>query len=510
MEVTLISTDSSITANGLRVFASMLKKSKVRCNCIFMIPPERNGASKSLYPEKSIEQACRIAANSDIVGVSSVSISSRHAIEVLNAVKESTRALTVWGGIHATTMPEECIKFADVVCIGEGEGAFLDLVNAMLKRRPITRIKNLWVNKNGKVFRNPARNLLENLDSLPFPSFDLDKSHVLEGDALVCFEERHLGGKYLVSGSRGCPHSCTYCCNALLQKLYLNKGKSVRFRSIENLILELEQAVKKFPSINEIIFTDDVFIIRPKEELEKFSMLYREKIRLPFQYYVSPLTISEEKLKILVGAGQTKLAMGIQSGSERVNFEVYKRFTSREKILHSAEIIHKYSGNMCYPPVYDLIIFNPYERAEDVIESIRTVSEIRPPFVISAYILAFFPGTELYCNALSEGKISNDSIFALDYLGFNGIISIQRPDRYLNSLVYLMSGRASERIIGAIPRFMLGFLTNRKVVAFNEKFPFIYLAVLFIVIQKRTLPKKILGLMPSGIKKAIKLAFGRK
>ncbi|MDO8647817.1 MAG: radical SAM protein [Candidatus Diapherotrites archaeon] len=507
MEVTLISTDFSVISFGIRVFSAILKQNGIACNCIFLPPPKRIAFSSSLYPKECLEQVCKIASNSGVVGVSCVSLSSKHAIEVLNAIKEKTNAFTMWGGIHATTNPEECINFADAVCIGEGEGAFLELVKALEKRKPVTKIKNLWV-KNGKsVFKNEVRELIHDLDSLPFPSFDSERNFVLEGKELVPFEERHLGGKYFVSGSRGCPHSCTYCCSGLLNKLYLNKGKSVRFRSIESIINELELAVKKFPSICEIIFTDDVFIVRPKEELKKFAFLFKKKVRLKFQYYVSPLTLSEEKLKILLSAGSSRVVMGIQSGSERVNFEIYKRFTSKQKILQSAEIMSRHASQMYFLPVFDFILLNPYEREDDIIESIKTISELKLPFVIDSYILAFFPGTELYVNALSDGTINNNSIFALDYLAFDGLVSLNRPNKYLNSLVFLMSGKATEKKIGALPRNWLKFLTSKKTVAFNEKFPFFYIIVLFLIVQKRTLLKKLLELMHPSLRAAIKKVF---
>ena len=90
---------------------------------------------------------------------------------ITQEIKKHMNTIVVWGGIHAIIAPEECIKYADIVCIGEGEYPMRELADTVRLNKEICGIKNLWIKQNNSIEKNEMRPLHENLDELPFLNF---------------------------------------------------------------------------------------------------------------------------------------------------------------------------------------------------------------------------------------------------------------------------------------------------------------------------------------------------
>ena len=201
------------------------------------------------------------------------------------------------GGIHPTIRQEESLEHADIVCVGDGEEAILELVTRMGKAEPYTDIRNLGFKKNGTVIKNPPRSLPHNLDIYPIPDYSLDDQHIMyEGkirpltyDLMKTYLENGTVSQYLrkigyqTMTDRGCPHKCSYCNISNQKEMYDEMGsKYFRARSVENFINELVEIKEMFPFIEAIQFFDDTFFARPVHEIEEFSRGYKEKVGLPF------------------------------------------------------------------------------------------------------------------------------------------------------------------------------------------------------------------------------------
>ena len=135
------------------------------------------------------------------------------------------------------------------------EESIVDFVNYLNNHEPMNKIPGLsyWV--NGKKVHNPNASPIKNLDDLPFPNFALIKGYEVE---------RRV---YPIQCSRGCPYNCEYCSVTLLF------GRRVRFRSVKNVMDELERAEPKAePKV--VFFCDDNFFVNPNYVEE----LLREKI----------------------------------------------------------------------------------------------------------------------------------------------------------------------------------------------------------------------------------------
>ena len=126
------------------------------------------------YTLLELNQLFRLCKDSQLIGINSYASTSHRAEGIISFLKNNTNIPIVYGGVHVTISPENSIKISDIICVGEGEGAIIDLANAIKNNNSINKIKNLWIKKENKIIRNPVRNIIDDIDSLPLPDYDLE------------------------------------------------------------------------------------------------------------------------------------------------------------------------------------------------------------------------------------------------------------------------------------------------------------------------------------------------
>jgi len=175
-------------------------------------------------------------------------------------------------GPHPTFYPDLANEsYLDAICVGEGEGAILDLVNALEAGQDITKIKNLIVKRDGEIFKNDLRPLISNLDAIPFPDRTIYEKYSF-------FRKRKI--RHLIT-ARGCPFKCSFCFNKLYNEMYHGKGEELRRRTPRNVIEEIKKLKQETPKLKHIFFLDDTFIIT-QSWLDQFVEIYRKEVNLPF------------------------------------------------------------------------------------------------------------------------------------------------------------------------------------------------------------------------------------
>ncbi len=443
MKFTLISPYPDFRTYGLRSISTFLRRKGVEVSTIYLL---RN--YNTLYRKETLDRLIDLASDSDLIGVSLMSNYFMNAAQIAGAIKEKFDTPVVFGGVHPTVAPRECLEHCDIAVIGEGEETLLELLRARAEGRPLRNIPGAWVKDGGKIFENKTRPLLP-IEELPSIDNDFSADYVLSGDRITALNDKNLKrfmtSDYMTLTSFGCPFSCSYCINNRLNRMY---GGKIRFRKIDDVISELVSAKDRMPFIRQVTFDDDAFIRRELDELREFARRYRAEVNLPFFVSgVNPLFVTEEKIKLLVDAGMNRIKMGIQSGSERIK-ELYNRPVPNEKIVESAKIIRRHRKSLVLT-AFDLILDNPFETAGDIRETIELLTKLPAPFTLNLSSLTFFPGTELYEKAVAVGFVKNNTEDVYRKL-YHGV-----DHTYLNFVILLFT-------IGKVPSCLLKVLLAGK------------------------------------------------
>jgi radical SAM superfamily enzyme YgiQ (UPF0313 family) len=307
----------------------------------------------------------------------------------------------IWGGIHPIINPEDAITAdVDAICTGEGEFAFAELFDSLQRGQDNTSVKNFWFKRGDEVIQNHFLPLMTapEMESLPFPLYREKEKIYRPGQG---FDDIALGDyvandglSYTTLWSIGCPFHCTYCGNT---KFIANdpKYKRIRHPSAHYIVEQVKDARRRFPHLSQVSFHDDSFMAIGYDQLEEFAVLWKQELDIPFAVYgVIPNYVKQEKFELLTWAGMNRIRMGIQSGSEHI-LEFYKRPSPPEKIRAAGQVIGSFAPKYHLPPAYDLIVDNPIETRQDVIDTLQVIYDMPRPYTLFIYSLKVIPNTEL-------------------------------------------------------------------------------------------------------------------
>lgn len=342
--------------------------------------------------------AARIAREKpDLVAFSIVSDYYRWACAVARELKTISDVPIVFGGIHVTALPRRTIQnpFVDYAVVGEGEGALLDLAQALDSGGDDTHIANVWCKSNAKIIENAPRPPIADLDSIPFP----DKNIFTEQVPVY----REI---YYVMTSRGCPYSCTYCCNSLLNKMYGGRN-FLRKRRVESVIEELVLAAKENP-FQMVFFLDDDFL-SDREWLEEFIRMYKTDIGTIFRCIGSARHIDNEVAALLADAGCKRIQIGIQTWNENLKRDVCRRYETNEQIVKACNAVKKAGIYLDVDHIFGL----PLHEEADYIEAVRHYTRIQPDH-INCFWMRYYPGTEIINVARDHNLLSDLDMEAIE------------------------------------------------------------------------------------------------
>ncbi len=426
---------------------------------------EREGHIMQM-PQTMVADLVGLCEDIDFIGVSFLTSMFDVAVQATRALQMDRPDRPIaWGGFHPTTMPQQGLDFVDIVCVGEGDTALLELADRMEAGEDYFDVRNFWFKKpDGKVVGNPHRPLVQDLDSLPFQDYTFeddwswseDEQNMVRLDwptfleRMPRYTDRNGDMRYTYKTmiTRGCPHKCSYCGVAFNHDLYKDQ-KYLRRRSVEHMVAEIKEVTRRFPEVGLIHFQDDVFFSTSNEEIRKFSDVWQKEVGLPFRAQCSPTTINEEKYSALIDAGLCFTELGIQTGSSET-MRMYKRGMTNEQLLKAVNIISKY-GDKIQIPDYHMILDNPWESTEDVMKGLRLLWTLPPPYNLLPSSLVPYPGTEFYHKAIEDGFVTDEynQIYRKEFHSPNG--------SYLNFLFFMT-------LFNGLPKEVVQFMAREPFV----------------------------------------------
>jgi len=335
----------------------------------------------------------------DLVAITATTPQFPFAVKYAQWVKEASSCLVICGGAHPTLAPDEVISNPafDVICLGEGEQPLLEYVHALSEGNDRFDIENLWFRNNGRIIKNKMRPLQQDLDTLPFPyrKFDSELRVSRVGDIMA---------------GRGCPYKCTYCCNNSFKMLHGKSDSYVRYRSVENVLQEIEALISCY-HVNSFDFHDDTFTLKRKW-LSEFCKQYSSRFSLPFVCNGRPETLKRDVLRMLKEAGCKMVRIGVESGNERIRKDVLGRNISNGDLLR---VFNEAKDLGLQTSAFNMMGI-PGETVEHLQETIDFNKKLNPSRAVVSVFYPY-PLTRLHEKCLQNGMISNIKKYSHTDLG---------------------------------------------------------------------------------------------
>ncbi len=336
----------------------------------------------------------------DVIGFSVVTNQYKYAIEIAREIKSCIDRPIVFGGIHPTMAPMDVLqeKVVDCVCVGEGEGAFLEY----LQKGTAKGVLNMGYRDGQRIVLEPLRPYTD-LQQLPPKDYDL-----FDFQGMIDAKDGWVG---ILSG-RGCPFRCTYCLNHKIIKMYKNSGhlprEYIRRESVGRVLGEIEYLLTHYKRIKMFIFDDDIFTL-DKKWLREFSEGYRKLTNTGFVCNAHVRFFDDEVARCLKEAGCRIVKFGLESGSDNLRRDVLHRFMTNRDIESAFAAAHKYGLHTSAFVMIGL----PCEGKDDIMATVKLLSKIKPGRFRWSL---FFPyvGTEAYDIAKARGAIDFEKMKQLD------------------------------------------------------------------------------------------------
>ena len=334
----------------------------------------------------------------DLVGFTTTTLTTLPAERLARAVKvRFPRARVVVGGPHATAVPEEtlerCASF-DAAALHEGEETLLDLLEALEHgESDFTRVAGLACrDAEGMIRRTPPRTYFRELDTLPFPAWDL-LNEFPDRYTPGFFKVRQMPSTSFVS-SRGCPFECSFCDTAVF-------GQKIRSHSAAYMADLFEYLNRQF-GIRDVTFEDDTFMVY-RRNVEAFCReLQQRNLRMTWACNSRVSLAHPDLLQSMKAAGCWHISYGIESGSQEILDHESKKITLKqieEGIRNTAEAGIAAKG---------FFIVGHARETQETLQATYELTRCLPFADLSVTCMTPFPGSPLSKNAHEFGEFQDD------------------------------------------------------------------------------------------------------
>ncbi len=321
----------------------------------------------------------------DVVGLSAKTCEVEVAKELSKHIRRlNPKALIIAGGAHPTIDPESMLidSEIDVSVVGEGELTFIELLERYHRGEPLARTMGCAVRQDGQIFIGEPRPYIQDVDSIPFPAWDLidiDIFENLESSSFFLAAKRYMS----IFTSRACPFRCIYCHHVF--------GKKFRPRSPDNVLKEIDILYNNY-GIREIHIQDDVFNFDRQRAIEIADKIADRKYNLAISF-PSGLRgdlLDYEFIRKLKRAGTYYMGFGVETASPRI-----QKLIGKEQDLNHLRQVAKMCDRAGLITAGFFMLGFPTETQEELEQTVQYA--LKTPFTrLEVSQVAIFPGTKLY------------------------------------------------------------------------------------------------------------------
>jgi len=330
--------------------------------------------------------------------------------QMCNELKEKdSTVIIVLGGPHPTALPRETIEDikTDVVVIGEGEETFIELVDHINNNRKLNTIKGIAFRDNSDIIVNNRRELINDLDLLPFPAKDLLPLHKYYLPPTKRIRSERATNMIT---SRGCPFACTFCMARTIWK------RQSRLRSIENVLAEIKENIDNY-NLTEFSFHDELFTFKKSRVIEFCQGVINKGMDITWVCQARAGTVDTEMLKYMKMAGCGKIAFGFESGNQHM----LNLMNKKETLKNAVE-----SAYLCKKAGIEVegafILGYPGETIQSLEDTIRFAIDL--DIDTAAFFIAIpYPGTDLFDLAVKNGYLKE----TIDWREFAPVSNLESP-----------------------------------------------------------------------------------
>ncbi len=345
--------------------------------------------------ENGIEKLHSKINSANAIGITVPTFALNNSKKLVEKIREIDNDIPIiMGGPHPTLYPEASLKEmnANIIAVGEGERSVLDVVKILEGKMKINEGRGIYYSSDGEIHSGREAEFVKNIDEIPFPAHEMVEKY----DYGYSYGFKLFEGKTTaVLTSRGCPRKCRFCSRRLLSM------GSYRIRSAENVVEEIEMLYNK--GYRNIILADDNFMSNLKRVERIMDMILEKEMEITLMVNGARVDSADEKIyQKMWKAGVRMISFGLESGNQNI-LDFYRKEITLQQIRRAVELSHK-TG---FFTIGNFILGAPIESEEEIKNTIKFACSL-PLDMAEFFILRYMPGSQLWEEAMEEGKISRD------------------------------------------------------------------------------------------------------
>ncbi len=384
----LASVGATLPHLGLLMLGAVLREKGHRVRIL-------DASAQGLGYKQSLKEARSF--KPDLIGLTAVTPSIFKTVKLVTKLKEIyPNVPIIIGGPHFSAIPEITLNdypVFDYGVMGEGEGTIIDLINAISSGEKPSNVPGVVSQQNGNIQFAPPRSPIKDLDTLPFPAWDLLDGFPSQYHPAL-FKYKRLPSTHIIS-ARGCPNRCIFCDTSVF-------SRRIRYHSPEYILEMIAYLVNHF-GMREIIFEDDQFLIKKERVAEICEGILKAGWSISWCCSGRVNSVTDLKLlKLMKRSGCWQISYGIESGNQEI-LDFAKKGITIEQVERAVRLTHE-AGIMSK----GYFIFGlPLETEATMKQTIEFATRI-PLNDMSIFTLTPFPGSEMYDIAEKYGTIDKD------------------------------------------------------------------------------------------------------